>query len=642
MRNRFGIGLLLLAVAAGGCGTMARSEPPDRAETTAPRRAPATQAARPAADAVHPSAAANPQADSQPAADEPRMLVFGVNRVGSAKALYDPPDYDERLYQRIREVGGTCVRLAASPREIEAERGKRRWEEFDRDLGLAVRYGQEPIVCIVNTPGWASPTDEPTYLYPYREELLPEFGDFCTDLARRTRGKVRYFQLWNEQNGCGWNFFDGYNRADEYLPVLKVCYDALKRGNPECVLSLGSLDDAQGHGTIFIRKTYEEQTKQNISGPLFDAVSDHPYGDTPQSVRAKLDAIRTLLEAHGDGEKPFWITEYGWSTRDVSPGEQAARVAAYLKAFTQPAFSEVQAAVYLCIADFEGSVTGRGLCDTNLRPRPAFYAFQGASRFGAYPPFEIKAHFPAADRLAIAWQTLQPTRGAVTLLGPGPSKPMIHSDSVSGTSHRVEFVDLAPATVYRYTIETICEKSGRPKSFRSAEYELRSPGPQVFNGDFDDGFFAGIANGWTIDGQDFCTDAGLIPKTALVHGRHAQAVYAAGGRGNKKLASTLSAIVAAKTGQAIKLSVSWTAQTSGNSCKVLSRIGIAADGKSDPAAAGVRWSNWENTSGSWDDQSVSAMAGNSVVRLFVQCRSESALGDGTATFMLDNVRVTAE
>jgi hypothetical protein len=574
----------------------------------------------------------------QPKKDAARMLVFGVNRVGNPEPIYNPPDYTEHMYQRIREANGTCVRILASPRDIEAQRGKRDWTEFDRDLGLALKYGQEPIVCIVNTPAWASPTDEATHLYPYRTELLPEFGDFCTDLTRRTKGKAKYFQLWNEQNGCGWYFFEGFNRADEYLPVLKVCHDALKKGNPDCILSMGSLDDAEGHAPIFIRKTYEEQKKQNVSGPLFDAISDHPYSDTPQVMRGKLDALSELLKAHGDGGKPFWLTEYGWHTGNTTLDVQASRLAAILEAFVQPSWSDVQAAVYLSIADFECRAAGFGLVDTNLRPRPSFYAFQGASRFGAYPAYQIAAEFVAARKLAVSWRTLQPTRGKVTVIGAGSSQPLTRSEDKAATEHRVEFDGIAPDTVYRYNIETTRDQD--TKSFKSADFEVRSPGPSVFNGGFEDGFFAGIAKGWTIEGEGFCADAGLMTMTHLIDGKHAQVVYAADGRENKRLASTLSTVVAAEAGQTVKLTVACFGENSDNSAKVQVRAGIGPDGSRNPGAGSVRWSQWQEASAFWDDVSVSATAANSVVRLFVQCRSEGSLEKGTATFMLDNVRVT--
>ena len=209
-------------------------------------------------------------AAAAPAAEADRPLVFGVNRVGGDGVLYDPPDYDEHLYRRIREAGGTCVRLLASPRDIEPERGRRNWKSFDRDLDLAIRYGQTPIVLIVNTPAWASPIGEATHLYPYRDDLRGEFADFCEDLARRTRGKVVLFQLWNEPNGCGWHFHDGFNHADEYYPVLVTCRAALAKGSPEAKLVLGGLDDAEGHAPIFLGRLLAEMKARSSPPALFD------------------------------------------------------------------------------------------------------------------------------------------------------------------------------------------------------------------------------------------------------------------------------------------------------------------------------------------------------------------------------------
>ena len=177
---------------------------------------------------------------------------------------------------------------------------------------------------------------------------------------------------------------------------------------------------------------------------------------------------------------------------------------------------------------------------------------------------------------------------------------------------------------------------------RSAEYEVRSPGSTVFNSDFDDGFFAGIAKGWTIEGEGFCVDAGLIPLAYLIHGKHAQVVYASDERGNKDLNSTLSTLVTARPSQNVKLTVSWTGTSEGGSVKILSRLGIGPEGQAQPGAAGVQWSQWQETPSFWDDASFSAKAANSVVRLFIQCRSEGSLEDATATFMLDNVRVSGQ
>lgn len=568
-----------------------------------------------------------------------RPLVFGVNRVGGEGLLYRPPGYDEHVYQRVREAGGTCVRLLASPRDVERVRGQRDWSAFDRDLELALNYGQEPMVLICNTPAWASPTGEDTHLYPYKTELLPEFGDFCRDLAERTRGKVRFFQLWNEQNGCSWHFHDGFNHADEYLPVLDVCYKALKKANPECVLSLGSLDDAEGNAHYFMRKTYEEMRKQNVEPPVFDVVSDHPYSENSAIMRGKLDVLKKIMAAHGDSGMPFWITEYGWQTGHRDPEGQARRLAEVLQAFIRPEWSDVQAAIYLCIADFDGG-EGFGLTDANLRPRPAFFAFQGASRFGAYPAHRIEPTFAKADELTITFKTLKPTKATVQLsASDDDSSPVRTTRTPEGTAHRVVFDGLAPGTDYRFIIETARQQDGEPKKISSAPHEIRTPAHEIHNEDFNDGFFGGIARGWRVEGTGLCTDAALIPFADLDKDQHAQAVFARGDKKHKQIDSTLSTIIAARPGERMIIGFDCAARSSDTTARLQVRTAIDAAARADWRSADLTWSPWRDLTDSWEHLSVLARPSNSVVRLLIQCRSQGAVGKGNLAFLVDNVNV---
>ncbi len=568
-----------------------------------------------------------------------RPLVFGVNRVGGFEVLHNPPGYREDLYRTIRAAGGTCVRLIASPRDIEPVRGARDWNDFERDLALAIKYEQEPIVCIVNTPAWASPTGEATHLYPYRGGLLGEFASFCEDLAARTRGKVRLFQLWNEPNGCGWHFEDGFNHADEYLPVLAACRAGLAKGNPDARLALGGMDDAEGHAPIFITKLYEEAKRRALDvRTLFDAASDHPYSETSALMRAKLDALRAILDANGNAAAPFWITEYGWHTGGTAPEEQARRLAATLAAFASDPWKDLQAAVYLCIADFEMTEDGFGLTDANLRPRPAFHAFQGASRFGAYPPFRIEAAFLQADTLRVAWQTLAKTRGSVRLEalgGAAGTAGIAVKDSPEGTTHATVFEKLVPERVYRYRIETVAAAGGR--SILSAPYEIRAPGPRVWNGGFEEGFTGGIGKGWRIEGRGFCTDAMLLPKGTAVDGSRAQAVFAEGVHGHRNFESTLSTIVAATPGRELRVSYAWAALEQKTLTEIKARAGLDPTGRADPSK--VVWSDWQEVGAKWKTNTARLAPEGSLAAFVVQCKLEGELKKGSAAFLLDAVRV---
>ncbi len=299
-----------------------------------------------------------------------RPLIYGVGTAGGDWIVGHERNYDALVAQRLREVGATSTRIGASWPDIEKQPGVYDWTPLDRDLALCAAADVEPVCLIVNTPAWASPTGEQTHQWGPKPEFLPQFARFCQAVVQHAAGRVRCYELWNEQNGYGWHEF---NRGDEFLPLLKTGYEALKAADPDCVVGLGGLDDADGNAPIFLRQMYELGGNR-----YFDAVCNHPYGSGEDAVR-KLKALHDIMAAGGDGHKPFWLTEWGFDARRMTFEEQADAVRDYLETLARPELSYVTIATYLAIADFETDKRGWGLCDVNLRPRPAFHAFRDLS-----------------------------------------------------------------------------------------------------------------------------------------------------------------------------------------------------------------------------------------------------------------------
>jgi len=601
-----------------------------------------------------------------PAKDRP--YVFGINRVGGEGVLFSPPGYGEDMYRRLQEVGGTAVRLAASPREIEREHGTRDWSDFERDLGLAIKYGMEPMVCIVNTPVWALPIDQipdheeimslpedqrferlmgQTHMYPYRTELLPEFTDFCRDLAERTKGKARIFQLWNEPNGCSWHFLDGWNHYDEYVPVLKAARDGIKAGNPDALLFLGGLDDAQGHAPIFLRGTYEESAKQfPDAGRLFDGITDHPYSNTVDEMKEKLLTLKGILEEHGDGDLPIWITEYGWNTGGISLEGQAKNVREFLAAFTEWEF--LQGAIYLSLADFEWGPNGFGICDSNLRPRPAFYAFQGAPRFGASPPFEIRFVPVGPDRTKISWKTALPATGRIDV--EGWESPL--ASSVVGTEQTLTPSGFSPGQTVTFTITTETAEEGKSrKQYTSAPHTFRMPTREVGNGDFEGGFFGGIADGWTITGEAFCSDAAVVPYVKPNGGEHAQVIFTTG-RDGQRLDSVMFTHALAQAGGTCTMRAMWKSELSMSEVPILARIGIDPEGGADPSSDAVVWGDWETVPRNYTKVTTDADVRKAeegeggdagrVVTCYIECKTFGDIGKSKPMFAVDDVELVPD
>lgn len=345
-----------------------------------------------------------------------RPLIYSVNPVGNGSFVgarsrgSNFVSYQTLIFERCQEIGSRSARVLASWREIEARKGDWDWSDLDREIADCERYGIKPVVLIVNIPAWVSPTGKPAHDYAPKEENANDFNTFITRLATRYKGRARYYEFWNEQNGFGWHVdkVDGrfrYNRADEYIPWLYRCYKVIKAVDPEAQVSMGGLDNAEGYAPIFVRMAYEMRRDMYHGETFWDAIADHPYNkkahETDDRAIEKLEAIRAVAAEFGDDDISMWITEYGWNPNDTSAEAQERGTRAFLHRFAAPEQGYLKIAQQLAMADFEPVHQGYGLCNLNLKPTPAFYAFQEEAR-------------PLEPGLHDLTHTLQPS-GTVTL-----------------------------------------------------------------------------------------------------------------------------------------------------------------------------------------------------------------------------------
>jgi hypothetical protein len=108
-----------------------------------------------------------------------------------------------------------------------------------------------------------------------------------------------------------------------------------------------------------------------------DAVAVHPWPayEAPQGDEAfdwkRIEDYRAVMVKHGDAHKPIWCTEFGWPFEKIGPDKQGAFAARTLDYLVHYEF--ISAAVYLTMTDFHRGAAGKfGLCDKDLRPRPAY------------------------------------------------------------------------------------------------------------------------------------------------------------------------------------------------------------------------------------------------------------------------------
>jgi len=241
----------------------------------------------------------------------------------------------ERALQMIHDAGFRWIRQEFPWEDIEIhgkgdfedrrwEPYRSAWEKYDNIVDLAERYEIEIIARLSTPPKWTrAENNEFSSLWP--PDNYADYGDFVYAVVSRYRGRIHYYQIWNEPNLVReW----GQVSAAEYVELLKVAYTRAKEADPDCVILAGALsatieldDEEWGKGVndfIYLQQMYDAG-----AAPYFDILSVQGYGlfsgPTDRRMRPRVLNfsrplyVREIMVDNGDAHKPVWISELDWS-----------------------------------------------------------------------------------------------------------------------------------------------------------------------------------------------------------------------------------------------------------------------------------------------------------------------------------------
>ncbi len=270
---------------------------------------------------------------------------FGVNTFLEQEA---EPEKRERTVRMIAEAGFRWIRQEFPWADIEIH-GKgdfedRRhipyrsaWEKYDHIVDLAERYGLRLIVRLTSPPAWSRRDGEArgAFAPPDNPE---DFADFAEAVARRYRGRVFHYQIWNEPNiapewgSCPTCAVD----PEAYTDLLCRVYRRLKAVDPRIVVIAGALAPTLSlnpyppngiNDVVFLERMYRAG-----AGACFDALSVQGYGlwsgPTDRRLRPyvininRALYIRDVMVRHGDAHKPIYIAEMGWNAVPDGVGDK--------------------------------------------------------------------------------------------------------------------------------------------------------------------------------------------------------------------------------------------------------------------------------------------------------------------------------
>ncbi len=244
----------------------------------------------------------------------------------------------QRSMEMIRDSGARWIRLHVPWADLEGpgkgkylnQRGEDSWVKYDRIVELAREYGINVLARLDDPPDWTR-ADNSVHNRP--PDDFNDFGDFVAAFVGRYRGRVQYYQIWNEPNVYPeW----GNQPADaaSYVRLLKIAYTRAKDADPESVIlaaplapTLGTPDGLNQGDLAFLQEMYEIGARD-----YFDVMSVNAYGlwTGPGDRRVEEERtnfsrpllIREIMVRNGDASKAVWATEMGWNALPPNfPGE---------------------------------------------------------------------------------------------------------------------------------------------------------------------------------------------------------------------------------------------------------------------------------------------------------------------------------
>ncbi|HEX9370676.1 MAG TPA: polymerase, partial [Roseiflexaceae bacterium] len=283
-------------------------------------------------------------------ADVPPLGVNAYN------IQYEPDRADvTRTLQLARDLGAHFVRIQMPWEDIEIHgRGDfedRRnpqdvhsaWDKYDFIVAEAGRLGLDLIARLDRPPLWARQQASATEAFSEGLKLdgnstgppddLADYAGFVRAVVARYRGRVRFFQIWNEpnlKNEWSWRT----PAPAEFVDLLRAGYTAAKAANPDAAILFPSLSPTDGldKRAPMTELEYLDQVYALGGGQYFDIMSAQAYGlgQPPEEHRyirpgkrpnrpidtridvSRVVLLREVMERNHDGGKAIWISEFGY------------------------------------------------------------------------------------------------------------------------------------------------------------------------------------------------------------------------------------------------------------------------------------------------------------------------------------------
>lgn len=204
----------------------------------------------------------------------------------------------------MREAGIGGFRTDFDWSAVENKNGELDFSRWDKLVEYSKEGGVEVLPIISGSvPARMRP-------FPHHPD---EFAEAYGKAVARYKGKIKFWEIVNEPDHI--SFWGGLEpNPAEYSVLLKKTSEAVRKNNPDAVVLYG--------GVSGIPFEFIEETLKRGCGKYFDIMNVHPYnwGGIQEGVLIpRIERLRALMKKYGIGDKPIWITEFGYFSSDINP-----------------------------------------------------------------------------------------------------------------------------------------------------------------------------------------------------------------------------------------------------------------------------------------------------------------------------------
>jgi hypothetical protein len=264
-------------------------------------------------------------------------FTYGFNAVLYGEGYGTVWQDRRRVMSLAMNAGMPWIRQQVRWMDLHDKSGVIHWGELDNIVADAGKWQTNLLFSVVAAPRWA--TDNGLHGMPNRANFAT-FNYFMAQMANRYKGRVKAYEIWNEQNLATENGGTVSNVTD-YMDLLVGASQAIKAADPQALIVSGALASTETNWpTVAMSdvRYYDGMFRDPRFAQVVDIVGVHPGGASnppetlwpdqpgpgPNFVTSRefyfrrVEDVRTLMIKNGLSSKPVWVTEFGWATANTS------------------------------------------------------------------------------------------------------------------------------------------------------------------------------------------------------------------------------------------------------------------------------------------------------------------------------------